>query len=327
MEVALVLVVGVEPRVGVCPDQVTARRCRPQQRDVVDVHAGRLGRIKDVRHVHEDGDVLAHWYSLGLSGRPAGAASLHGGIGLCGAARDGSRRGHGSLNAGFGCAEAKGFPARRLRGIVRARRFDDSAPLVAGRSNDLLEEGCGDAVDVVFPVDNQEVHRTDETAGTDGRPKGEDRTPDHDALRLRNEDARLRQVHQLAEKIRCSEGAGVRRTAKATVAQGDEPVDVRDTGRSDQIFHAFGSTSTGRATEQGTERKLTDRGHDCQHPRTLARRWCQARPNGVAFGSPTHMIRHRFGGHLRAVRRRFRRPSSSTPAQRSWRDAARTRGA
>jgi hypothetical protein len=33
-----------------------------------------------------------------------------------------------------------------------------------------------------------------------------------------------------------------------------------------------------------------------------------ARPNGVAFGSPTHMIRHRFGGHLRAARRGTRSP-------------------
>jgi hypothetical protein len=29
-----------------------------------------------------------------------------------------------------------------------------------------------------------------------------------------------------------------------------------------------------------------------------------SRPNGIAFGSPVPMIRHRFGGHLRAVRAR-----------------------
>ena len=60
VEVALVLVVRVEPGVGVRADEIPSGGGRLQQRDVVDVHAGGLGRIEDVRDVHEDGDVLAH---------------------------------------------------------------------------------------------------------------------------------------------------------------------------------------------------------------------------------------------------------------------------
>jgi hypothetical protein len=60
VEIALVLVVRVEPGVGVRPDEIAPGRRRFEQRDVIDVDAGGLGRVEDVRHVHEDGDVLAH---------------------------------------------------------------------------------------------------------------------------------------------------------------------------------------------------------------------------------------------------------------------------
>ena len=60
VEVALVLVVRVEPGIGIRADEIASGGGRLQQRDVVDIHAGRLGRVEDVRHVHEDGDVLAH---------------------------------------------------------------------------------------------------------------------------------------------------------------------------------------------------------------------------------------------------------------------------
>ena len=60
MKVALVLVVRVKPGIGIGADEVPACRGRLQQRDVIDIHAGRLGRVEDVRHVHEDGDVLSH---------------------------------------------------------------------------------------------------------------------------------------------------------------------------------------------------------------------------------------------------------------------------
>ena len=73
VEVALVLVVGVEPRVGIRTDEVPPGGCRLEERDVIDVRAGRLGRIEDVRHVHEDGDVLAHLDSLSVDRGGAGA--------------------------------------------------------------------------------------------------------------------------------------------------------------------------------------------------------------------------------------------------------------
>src|SRR5450759_4563464 len=60
MEVALVLVLGIETGVGVGPDEVASGDRRLEQRDVVDVGPCRLRCVKDVRHVYEDGDVFAH---------------------------------------------------------------------------------------------------------------------------------------------------------------------------------------------------------------------------------------------------------------------------
>ena len=60
MELALVLVLRVQPGVCVRADEVSSGGRRLQQCDVVDVHAGRLGRVEDVGHVNEDGHVLAH---------------------------------------------------------------------------------------------------------------------------------------------------------------------------------------------------------------------------------------------------------------------------
>jgi hypothetical protein len=59
MEVPLVLVLRVETRICIRADEIATGSRRPQERDVVDVHAGGLGRIEDVRNVYEDGDVLA----------------------------------------------------------------------------------------------------------------------------------------------------------------------------------------------------------------------------------------------------------------------------
>ena len=60
MELALVLVLGVEAGVGVGAHEVATGGGRLEEGDVVDVHACGLGRIEDVRDVNEDGDVLAH---------------------------------------------------------------------------------------------------------------------------------------------------------------------------------------------------------------------------------------------------------------------------
>ncbi len=61
-----------------------------------------------------------------------------------------------------------------------------------------------------------------------------------------DEDAGLREVDELAEQIRGIERAGATIHTKVPVAQGDETIDIRDTGRSDQVFHAEGSNLAGR---------------------------------------------------------------------------------
>ena len=79
MEVPLVLVVRVQPGIGIRAHEVAPGRGRFEERDVIDVHACGLGRIEDVRHVHEDGDVLAHMTPSGsgaLPGRRVLAARL-----------------------------------------------------------------------------------------------------------------------------------------------------------------------------------------------------------------------------------------------------------
>src|SRR3954452_14337607 len=65
MEVPLGFVLGIEGRISGRADEGAARGGPLQQRDVVDINAGGLGRVEDVRHVYEDGDVLAHkWTPL-----------------------------------------------------------------------------------------------------------------------------------------------------------------------------------------------------------------------------------------------------------------------
>src|SRR4029077_11780274 len=59
VEVALVLVIGIQACVCVCANQVAPGGGGLEHGHVIDVHAGRLGRVKDVRHIYEDGDVLA----------------------------------------------------------------------------------------------------------------------------------------------------------------------------------------------------------------------------------------------------------------------------
>ena len=91
-----------------------------------------------------------------------------------------------------------------------------------------------------------EIDGADEAAGADRGPKGQDGPADDDALRLGDEDAGLRQVYELTEEVRGVERARVMVDPKVAVAQGDETIDVRDTGGSDQVFHAEGSYLAGR---------------------------------------------------------------------------------
>ena len=56
-------------------------------------------------------------------------------------------------------------------------------PLLLADRMQLLEERRGDPVGVVLGVDDQEVDRADVAAGSDGRPKGQDRATDDHPLR------------------------------------------------------------------------------------------------------------------------------------------------
>ena len=80
-------------------------------------------------------------------------------------------------------------------------------PLLLADLIEFLQERLGDPVHVVLLVDDQEVDRADVPAGSNGRPEREDRAPDHDASRFGDDDAGLREIHQLAHEIGCSERA------------------------------------------------------------------------------------------------------------------------
>ena len=96
-------------------------------------------------------------------------------------------------------------------------------------------------------IDDQKVDGPDVAAGDDRRTQGEDR-PTHDmSLRLGDDDTGLRQVDELAKEVRGIERALATIDPTAFIAQGDDAVDVGDTGCSDQVFHADGSYLAGLA--------------------------------------------------------------------------------
>jgi len=95
-------------------------------------------------------------------------------------------------------------------------------------------------------IDDQEIDRADEAASADRGSKSQDGPTHDDALRLGDEDAGLREVHELTEQIRGIERAGGTIHTKVHVAERDETIDIRDTGCSDQVFHAEGSNLAGR---------------------------------------------------------------------------------
>src|SRR5206468_9683512 len=134
VEVALVLVVRIEARVRVRAHEVPAGAARLQKRDVVDVHAGRLGRVEDVRHVNEDGDVLAHWYSYSMRRRGGrGPPALR-------SSRSRPGWGDGASDVRTLICESLALPAGPLRWVVRLWCFDRGTALVRGRSKGLADE-------------------------------------------------------------------------------------------------------------------------------------------------------------------------------------------
>jgi hypothetical protein len=121
--------------------------------------------------------------------------------------------------------------------------LDETAALVTGRPDDLLEEGLRDALRVMFRVDGDEIDRSDVAAGPDGWSEGEDRAADHETPCFGDEDAGLRQIDHLSQQVRGPERALAALHGQGAVAQGDEAIDVRDARCSDQVFHAEGATS------------------------------------------------------------------------------------
>jgi hypothetical protein len=173
------------------------------------------------------------------------------------------------LDARASFSEANPLPAFEDL-VVGSIGFDDGAPLVAGGPEQFLEQGCGDALRVVLPVDHQEIDRADVTAGSNGWPEREDRATDDDTLRLRDDNARLREIDELAHQIGRSERALATVDLHRIIAQGDEPVDVRDTGCSDQVFHAVGSNLAGFGDQ------ALDRVRSRRHRGPRSARWRQA---------------------------------------------------
>ncbi len=119
-------------------------------------------------------------------------------------------------------------------------------------------------------------------------------------------------------------GAVVPGGSRRRGAQRHEPVDVRDSGRSDQVFHADGSYLVEGGVPQCDR---PDRGPIEVAPAPLTARGWRAisrstatpgsREAGVAFGAPVAMIRHRFGGNLRAARAEASRRRSPCTVARS----------
>src|SRR6266550_2650129 len=163
----------------------------------------------------------------------------------CCPTRGGTRRDDGSLDTRTGFSEAHPLPAGKGCRVVRPLGLDHATALVAGRSKQLLEECLGDAVGIVFGIDDQEVDRADVPPGPDGRSEREDPATDHEAPYLRDDDARLRHVDQLAHEIGRPEWTVATVRADRVVTQGDDAIDVRDTGCSDQVFHVDGSNLAG----------------------------------------------------------------------------------
>lgn len=161
-------------------------------------------------------------------------------------AHGGPDRNHAPFRSRTSFDETVTLPAGPLRRVVCEGRLDDAATLVLGRPDDLLEKRVGHAIGIMPGIDDQEVHGADEAAGTNRRPQGQDGPTDDLATNLGHEDACLREIDQLSEQV-----TGVERPVSGApngaVAQGDEPLDVRDAGGSDQVFHAGECHLTGPA--------------------------------------------------------------------------------
>src|SRR3990172_522187 len=202
--------------------------------------------------------------------------------------------------------ESLSLPPGPLGGIVRPRRLDGRATLVGRRSEGLREEGPRHVVRVHVRCDDEEIDRADVAAGPYRGADREDRAAHDLPSPFGDEDAGVRQVDQLPEQIRGIERRPGAAGADPLATQGDELVDVRDPGCSDRVFHAAAGTSIGWRHPDATAPVGADRGRSVAADRTRRERASleeppRVAPTGVAIGAPSPIIRHRFGGNLRAA--------------------------
>jgi hypothetical protein len=174
------------------------------------------------------------------------------------------------------------LPAGPRRWIVREGCFDDAAALVAGRADELLEERVRDSVHIVTLIHDEEVHGPDVASSPDRRPKREDRASDNVAPSLGDEDTGLWKIDQLSKQVSRNERAHVAGRLEKLGAQRDEPLDIRDAGRSNQVFHAGRCHLVGLAVAIAAD---------------------PAGPRGVASGRLDSHARVAFGSVLQSVRR------------------------
>jgi hypothetical protein len=130
------------------------------------------------------------------------------------------------------------LPAGPRRWIVRESRFDDAAALVASRADELLEERIRHSVHIVVRIHDEEVHRPDVASSPDRRPERENRASDDVAPSFGDEDTGLRKIDQLSKQVSRHERAHGTGRLEKPGAQRDEPFNIRDASRSNQVFHA-----------------------------------------------------------------------------------------
>ncbi len=150
----------------------------------------------------------------------------------------------------------------RSMGSSGSSRLDGAAALVARRPQQLLDERLGHEIDVVLRVDHEQIDGADVAAGPDGGSQRQHRAPGKLAATLGHEDAGLGQVHELTQEIWRDPRIAPVGHEDGLVRKRNEPIDVRDAGGADLVFHADGSIPRAeaqpvrdwRATRSGTER-------------------------------------------------------------------------
>src|SRR6185369_17222733 len=195
-------------------------------------------------------------------------------------------------------------------GIAGLADLDRGAALVGGRPKRLLDEELGDRVAVARRIEDEEIDRADVAAGLHGWADRQDGATHDLPTSLGDEDARVREEDELAEHVSGVELADAGRPQRLA-AKRDEAVDVRDPGCSRRVVHPLGVLLDRKAPIHAGVRHRS--GVSVCRYRTFP-----GANDRLAIGALSPIIRHRFGGYLRAVRRLFprrrrRAPPSASP--------------